>query len=146
MAKVKELTDIVLNEVAPYIDEVIVCMFEEIDEDPYLSFEEKQFAKKKGMSALTKGLIGAGAAGTGLVGALATKGGARFAQKGLRAVGGLGKPGGTISKVGGFIQKHGTGAVAGIRKNVGKNVGKASRFVGGKIKDIKERFPKSSKP
>lgn len=59
--RISEHTDMVLSELAPYLDEAIAIMFEEIDNTSY-SFAEATARKKKGMSALTKGLIGIGAA------------------------------------------------------------------------------------
>lgn len=68
MAKIKELTNMLLGEIAPHVDEMLAQMFYEIDSNENLSFKEKQEAKRQGMSALTKGLIGgAGVIGTGIL-------------------------------------------------------------------------------
>lgn len=65
MAKIKEVTNMLLGEIAPFVDEALAQMFSEIDSDPNLTLAEKQEAKKQGMSALTKGIVG----GAGVVGA-----------------------------------------------------------------------------
>lgn len=67
MAKISELTNMMLGEIAPHIDEILAYMFAEIDNDPTLTLAEKKEEKKKGMSALTKGIVGGG----GIVGTTA---------------------------------------------------------------------------
>jgi hypothetical protein len=122
--RISEHTDIVLSELAPYIDEALAIMFEEIDNTSY-SFKEATERKKKGMSALTKGLIGTGAAaagGTALLGGtrtgrrlLGTLGGAtgkKLAGYGARASRWIGR---TARKVSSGVREYGKSEGHGLR-------------------------------
>lgn len=64
--KVNDLTDIMLGEIAPSMDEIIAYVFSEIDEAEGYTLEEKARAKKHVLRNIAAGIVGGGAIAAGL--------------------------------------------------------------------------------
>jgi len=117
MSSIKQVTNTILNQVAPYIDEIVAYEFAEIDEmveRGEISLADADYEKKRKSGSLAKKLVGGAALGIAAGGAYAGRGrlGKMMAGAG-RFVGGSGKVG------------KGAGTLANIRAGLGKTMSQA---------------------
>lgn len=132
MAKISELTNMMLGEIAPHIDEILAYMFAEIDNDPTLTLAEKQEAKKQGMSAVTKGAIGG-------VGTIATAGGVYAKRKAIGEA--LEKKGQAMHKADTLareIYESHAGAPATTKVPMGARIGRTLERAGTAMKNFRK--------
>lgn len=133
--KVREVTNMVLDEVAPYYDEIIAQCFCEIDGMDNLTFAEKKAVKNRLVSNLVKGAVGVGGAAGLYLGRGAI--GRGLAHSG-RLVKGASESGSLRSKIGRGIASVG-------RKLYKSQVGGAKGDIGRAGEAIKSGYDKIAK-